>query len=44
MISHVDVNGDGSIQMPEFLKLVSDHLAATKNEEDMVELFKRFGG
>ena len=44
MITDVDDNGDGSIQMPEFLKLVSDNMKTKKNDEEMVELFKAFGG
>ena len=44
MIDDVDINGDGTIQLHEFLKLVSDHLKAEAADEEMVELFKAFGG
>ena len=43
LIATVDDNNDGSIQLPEFLKLMSECLKERKQEEEMVELFKAFG-
>ena len=43
MINQVDAGGDGEIQLPEFLKLISDQVNAGYREEEMVELFKDFG-
>ena len=43
LIASVDDNNDGSIQLPEFLKLMSDCLKEREQEEEMVELFKAFG-
>ena len=43
MIAAVDDNDDGSIQMPEFLKLMSDSLKGKEQEEEFLSLFKAFG-
>ena len=43
MINDVDENSDGLIQLPEFLKLVSDNMLQKEPEEEMIELFKAFG-
>ena len=36
-------DGDGKIQLPEFLKLVSDLMNDQVQDEEVVELFKAFG-
>ena len=44
MIADVEgPDGDGSIQLPEFLKLISDLMNETEQEEEVVSLFRAFG-
>ena len=43
MIASVDEGGDGAIQLPEFLNLVSEQMKTKKRDEVVVELFKSFG-
>ena len=43
MIKQVDEGGNGQIEEPEFLRLISDQMKDNEREEEMVELFKDFG-
>merc|ERR1712164_1267 len=42
MINEVDADGNGTIDFPEFLSLMSKKLKDTDTEEDLIEAFKVF--
>ncbi|KAL3874258.1 hypothetical protein ACJMK2_037298 [Sinanodonta woodiana] len=42
MISEVDVDGNGSIEFPEFLKMMARKIKEPENEEDIIDAFRVF--
>ena len=42
MVNEVDADGNGDIDLPEFISLMAKKLKSAENEEELVEAFKIF--